>query len=317
MLKYLLISCFFLFVHLKIRETKGKKLDLAYDIYFPSSEEESDLPPIVLIHAFLDSKNTWKYVAQPLADKTGRTIYAYDVRNHGDSPWTSDFNIEILVGDLKNFLALHNISEAILVGHSLGGRTAQTLALTEPEKVEMLIVEEMGMADLTSLPDIATGFLIRVLRKSLTVIPPDADEETALEALMNFIWKVLPGSFAPKRAFDDITLPVKIVEGNITWKANLDVLEKSYRDGKLGNNLTGTYEEDALYIYGTKSIARIDQEKDLIKEHFPRAQLLGFVGGNHLVHHEYPEDFVREIVRFITGFISPESTCWSASEIEK
>ncbi|XP_054713589.1 protein ABHD11-like [Uloborus diversus] len=235
MKEYLFPIGFFLFLFVEIREINGK-MNLAYDVYLPSSGEQPGLSPIVFLHGFLDSKKSWKYVAQPLADKTGRTIYTYDARNHGDSPWTSDFNIDILAEDLEDFLALRNISETILVGHSMGGRTAQTLALRQPDKVQILIVEDMSMADLTQLPDAATGLLMRLLRKSLTAIPPNADAETAIEAVKAFFLKAIPESFIPRRAFDASIAPVNIDGGNITWQANLDVLEQSIYAGALGNN---------------------------------------------------------------------------------
>ena len=54
-----------------------------------------------------------------------------DCRNHGNSPHTSDMTYEDMSGDLELLLTDLDIEEAVVVGHSMGGKVAMTLALTQ------------------------------------------------------------------------------------------------------------------------------------------------------------------------------------------
>lgn len=58
-------------------------------------------------------------------------MYAVDIRNHGESPWSDEMDLEILSNDIGDFMDDHEISKAILVGHSMGGKTAVVFALRQ------------------------------------------------------------------------------------------------------------------------------------------------------------------------------------------
>jgi len=51
-----------------------------------------------------------------------RRIYALDLRNHGSSPHSPHVNYGVLAEDVKRFLKDHNISESVIIGHSMGGK---------------------------------------------------------------------------------------------------------------------------------------------------------------------------------------------------
>lgn len=55
--------------------------------------------------------------------------YSVDARNHGDSEWNDYFNFDVNVDDLLHFMDVLGIRKAILVGHSMGGKTAIKTAL--------------------------------------------------------------------------------------------------------------------------------------------------------------------------------------------
>ena len=54
-----------------------------------------------------------------------------DVRNHGDSPHTPEMNYESMSEDLISLMKDLQIDRTILLGHSMGGKIAMTLALTQ------------------------------------------------------------------------------------------------------------------------------------------------------------------------------------------
>ena len=60
-----------------------------------------------------------------------------DARNHGNSPHSPELNYEAMAEDLKHLLAQLHIEKCVLIGHSMGGKTAMTTALTQVSSWEM------------------------------------------------------------------------------------------------------------------------------------------------------------------------------------
>ncbi|ATU73760.1 Abhydrolase domain-containing protein 11 [Gluconacetobacter sp. SXCC-1] len=105
--------------------------------------EQVGRPPIVLLHGLFGRARNLGFFQRRLA-RTRRTL-AIDLRNHGDSPHgLMDYNV--MAADLLETLAHHNALPATLVGHSMGGKVAMTLALSRPGMVHSLLVADIPPA---------------------------------------------------------------------------------------------------------------------------------------------------------------------------
>lgn len=272
-------------------------MKLVFDTYMPPGAEK-DVPPVILLHGRLDSRVTWKKLAPEIAEKTGRKVYALDARNHGESPWSDDMNFEILAKDLENFMDEHNIRKAILVGHSMGGRTAITLALQKPDKVEKVFVEDMVVENYSEKSKQTVLQMLKLLRKSLSAVPPNADEATAKKSVLEFIKSVLPPHMGSQMMLYGVdNLPLKRVGNGYAWQANLDVLEDMLMN-KSAQVFSGVYNGDALFLHGDKSFFDVKNDESIAK-YFPKATKVCVEGAGHLIHHNYPEEFMREVLKFI------------------
>lgn len=60
-----------------------------------------------------------------------------DARNHGNSPHSPVLTYEAMSDDLKHLLAKLRIEKCVLIGHSMGGKTAMMTALTQVSCREM------------------------------------------------------------------------------------------------------------------------------------------------------------------------------------
>lgn len=89
---------------------------------------------VVLVHGYGGDKNSWLFVQEPLAD--GRTVYAIDLPGHGTSDKdVGDGSLDTLASSLVGFLEAAGITQAHLVGHSLGGAVILAAAAQVPERV--------------------------------------------------------------------------------------------------------------------------------------------------------------------------------------
>jgi lipase len=98
--------------------------------------------PVVLLHGLTDSAACWPLVLDHLAGGPRRVV-ALDARGHGGVPLPDEpFTIAALAADAAAALREIDLGPALVVGHSMGGVTAEELALTAPELVAGLLLED-------------------------------------------------------------------------------------------------------------------------------------------------------------------------------
>jgi pyruvate dehydrogenase E2 component (dihydrolipoamide acetyltransferase) len=96
-----------------------------------------DATPILFVHGFGGDLQGWMFTQPMLAEN--RRAVALDLPGHGGSvKEVGSGNAETLAAAVGDALAALDIERAHLVGHSMGGAIAATLALDDPERVASL-----------------------------------------------------------------------------------------------------------------------------------------------------------------------------------
>ncbi len=100
-------------------------------------------PPLVLLHGMRAHAYVWSRPAPYLAPPY--RLLAPDFRGHGESDWSDDgYGHPRYVADFAAWADAHALERFPLVGHSAGGRVAVSYAAAHPERVERLVVVDMG-----------------------------------------------------------------------------------------------------------------------------------------------------------------------------
>ena len=86
---------------------------------------------VVLVHGITESRRTWDPLIAPLI-AAGYRVTAIDLRGHGDSSRTAPYDLATMAGDLGAVLAHEGLTDALLVGHSLGGAVVSAYAAGGP-----------------------------------------------------------------------------------------------------------------------------------------------------------------------------------------
>lgn len=103
--------------------------------------------PVVLVHGYLENSKMWEDYANRLSQ--GYKVVTVDLPGHGKSKnYAEVHTMELVANKIKEILDFLNISEALVIGHSMGGYV--TLALTDlfPEKVKsFILLNSSSLAD--------------------------------------------------------------------------------------------------------------------------------------------------------------------------
>ncbi|MEQ1505181.1 MAG: alpha/beta fold hydrolase [Myxococcota bacterium] len=125
-----------LWAPLPVQHVTVDGIDIAY---VDSGPVDGGGPPVVLIHGLSSWIGFWEYQLPALA-KTHRVL-ALDLPGFGasgrpDAPYTPPWYADVVTG----WMSALGIDAAVLVGHSMGGQIATTIALDHPDRVEALVL---------------------------------------------------------------------------------------------------------------------------------------------------------------------------------
>jgi len=108
------------------------------------ADQSSGCAPVVLLPATGELAEDWDVVASSLS--RSRTVYAISLRGHGRSDWPGTYSIQLLADDVTGLLDGGLGGQPVdLVGHSLGGLVACSVAAARPELVRRLVLEDLGL----------------------------------------------------------------------------------------------------------------------------------------------------------------------------
>lgn len=230
--------------------------------------------PLVVAHGLFGSGRNWGVVAKRLAD--ARRVVSVDMRNHGESPWDDDHSYAAMATDLAE-MAPHPFD---IVGHSMGGKAAMTLALTRPDAVQRLIVIDIAPV---AYDHSQMQFLEAMRGADLSGIERRSDVDLGLDdpAVEAFLLQSLDAQ-------------------NRRWRLNLDVLA-ARMDETLGWPETdAVFTGPTLILRGGASDYVADAHLPRIREHFPEAIVETIEGAGHWLHAERPRETEAAIRRFLS-----------------
>ncbi|MCP4460247.1 MAG: alpha/beta fold hydrolase [Cytophagales bacterium] len=240
--------------------------------------------PLIVLHGVFGSSDNWQTVGKELSARF--KVYLVDQRNHGSSPHSDEFDYNVMTDDILELMLNENIEQAHLIGHSMGGKVAMTFAARYPDKVNKLIVVDIA-------PKYYEPHHARIFRGFRSIKLDQIKTRNEADVQMSHrIPETTVRQFILKNLSRD-------KEGFI-WKLNLDVIEQNAE--QIGEALS---EEDwfnghVLFLAGTRSDYIQDEDLQVIRQHFPNAEVKKITGAGHWIHAEQPKSLVRLVFDFLT-----------------
>lgn len=241
--------------------------------------------PFVLLHGLFGMLDNWQTLAKRFAHN--RMSVIVDLPNHGDSPRLSEHSYDAMTDAFADYLENQWMHRVDLLGHSMGGKVAMNYALQFPDRVNRLVVVDMG----TKLYERGHDDII----KAMQGLPLDAKySRKELNALLK---KDIPNDGTRLFLMKNIK---RKKEGGYRWKVNLDVVARDYNHILTDMaDLNAVWEGEALFIRGGDSNYILDKDWDGIKQIFPNAVLKTVPNAGHWVHAQQPDLLYQLVDEFL------------------
>jgi pimeloyl-ACP methyl ester carboxylesterase len=196
--------------------------------------------------------------------------------------------------DLLELLDELSIEQAILLGHSMGGKVAMHFSLHYPERVKGLIVEDISpLAYLQNHENVIYHQNIINALKSLPI---------------NHFTSRKEAEIALSKAINDVSLNKFLLknlqrnkDGKLVWRIDLGVLVKNlYR---IMENITDEVKPSdiySLFIRGSLSKYISNEDEVAIKTFFPRSTIKTIQNAGHWTHNEQQSDFLQTVKQYLS-----------------
>ena len=238
----------------------------------------------MLLHGLFGSGGNLQGIAQALEDDY--RVLVPDLPNHGRSPHSDEVSYPAMAQALADWLDELDISEAWLAGHSMGGKAAMWLALTQGQRVAGVMVMDMAPV---SYPDRFNTIFAAMQGLALDQLQDRNDADARLARTLDD---------AALRAYLLQNL-VKDPNGQWRWRVNLAALS-AQREQLMGFPETqGSFLGPAVFVYGSTSDYVLPEHGKAIRRLFPYARERQIPGAGHWVYAERPDAVVEALRGFL------------------
>jgi len=248
--------------------------------------------PIIILHGLFGQSDNWNSLAKQFAEN-GFEVYAVDQRNHGLSPHSDVWNYKVMSEDVYELITDLNLKNVILLGHSMGGKTAMQFAVNHAECLDKLVVADIAPK---YYPIHHQGVLEALQAVDFNVVKTRREVE---DVLSKYISDFGTKQFLLKNIF-------WLDETEMAWRFNLKVIIQQIETVGQDVEHTGdatpldiVCDVQTLFVRGENSNYILEEDIDLIHEIFPRSALETIQSAGHWVHAEKPKAFFDCVMQFI------------------
>ncbi len=242
--------------------------------------------PFVILHGFLGMGDNWKTLAKKFSESNFE-VHLVDQRNHGRSFHSDEFNYDVMADDLKQYCERNDLSDIVLLGHSMGGKTAMLFAAKYPELVSKLLVADISPR---YYPVHHDAILEGLSHLDFTEITSRGEAD---KALSNYVHEIGTRMFLLKNLY-------WAEKGQLGLRINLPILKENVSEVGEALPIHATFKKDTLFLRGDRSEYIGESDEAIIHRHFPNSEIITIANAGHWLHAENPEDFYKTVISFVS-----------------
>ncbi len=248
--------------------------------------------PLLVLHGLLGSLDNWHTFSTKERAQEDRPIVAIDMRNHGASPHVAGMTYPQMAADVLAIADHLQLEQFDLMGHSMGGKAAMWLALTQETRLNHLIV--VDIAPFHYSPRL-NGLLHTMQTMPLSSFSSRRQADN---------WMSSSVSDPFERGFLLKNLS-RNAHGKLIWECNLPEIARYYDPEIVSFPATDSrYLGSTLFIGGTQSDYLLPDRWEVAQHYFPNAQLRMIEGARHLPHVQTPDIFTDWVRAYLNTDLS-------------
>ena len=241
-------------------------------------------PPVILLHGLFGMGRNLGAVARALSDQYA--VFSFDLPNHGRSPHSDLMTISSMADDVMTMIDWLGLQTVNVLGHSLGGKVAMSLALRHPSRVHKLVVADIAPVTYPSQHDAVFAGLGAI---DLQQAKNRAEVQQLLQA-----------SIEDASTCQFLMQNLEKQEQGFRWRMNLSAIIKNYDELRQGLSLDDQqiFEQPALFIAGENSNYIKPEYEAVTRAFFPNSIFEEIAGASHWLHAEKPDIFNALVLTF-------------------
>ena len=249
-------------------------------------------PKVLLLHGLRGHRHSWDDVSAEFYQNYH--IFALDQRGRGESDWApgGDYSSESFVADLEGFCAAVGLDKFILIGHSMGGRNSMAFAGENADKIEKMVIIDIG----PDLNPIGSG---RITQEMIDV----PEEFDSFEAVFEYQRKQNRFCSEPVLRRRLTYATIELPNGKFGWRYDLEIREQR-------RNSTGAKQPDlwltlpkincpVLIVRGSETDTLGLETAEKMVEILPNGKLVHVERAAHMVFEDNPEGFISALHDFL------------------
>ena len=251
-------------------------------LYCRTSGQGADL---VLLHGLFGQGTNLRGVARAL--EADFRVHCLDLPDHGRSPWLAEASLATYAAAVLGWMDQHELSAAHILGHSLGGKVAMEVALTEPGRIKKLVVADMAPVTYAEHHQVILDALKQVAARG-------CQTRMEVEALLGGVIDD-PGVVG----YLLMSLARGAERGVYQWRFNLAGLADAYGRLREAPSEAAPFQGRTLFLKGSESAYIQASHQPEIQGRFPRSQLVTLKQAGHWLHIDQPDLFNRSVRKFL------------------
>lgn len=247
-------------------------------------------PPVVLMHGLFGSGGNLGALARSLVDDF--TVYSIDLPNHGRSEWMAQASLANLAEEVLGWMDSTNLSTPAFVGHSLGGKVAMEIALSQPQRCAVAVVADIAPVSypphhdsVFAALDAVTSASVQSRSEASEIMSRYLEEDGVIQFLLMSL----------KRTKD----------GHYDWRFNLQGIKRDYEAVRAEPDVKMPFQGPVLFIKGGDSDYILPEHRERVLQLFPAAEVKVMPGCGHWLHAQQPALFNGIVGRFLQQHYSP------------
>lgn len=238
---------------------------------------------LVIIHGLFGSHKNWSRISQKLAEHY--YVIAVDCRNHGDSFNSVNMNYQLMANDVWLLVEHLELKKPIVMGHSMGGKTAMQLVSDHKDSFLQLVVVDIAPVD---YKHDHSNLIKPILDLDITKVKnrKQVDEALKTDISDNFVRLFLLQSLSHQ-------------DQRWYWKIDWQNISDHMSDIVASPKFKDKISTPSLFVFGEKSEYYSPKGVNQINHYFNHADIEMVANGTHWLHYEQADEFMSILNRYL------------------